>query len=67
MIDAMIIFIVSGIALSASLVACALWWEASKRCDELEMDMTTMNLRLTMAETVIRRIDKRLEDGHGND
>ena len=57
----MIIIGVSGIALSASLVACALWWEAGKRIDELEMGMANMNLRVTMAETVIRRIDKRLE------
>lgn len=62
-----IIIGVSCIALSASLVACALWWEAGKRIDDLEMSMANMNLRVTMAETVIRRIDKRLDDGHGND
>lgn len=42
MIDVMIIFIVSCIALSASLVACALWWEAGKRIDELERCMASM-------------------------
>lgn len=58
----MIVAVVSGIALSASLVACALWWEASSRIDELERDMASMNQRVLMAEMVIRRIDKRLED-----
>ena len=58
----MVITIVSCIALSASLVACALWWEACKRIDELERDMANMNLRVLMATEVIRRIDKRLED-----
>ena len=67
MIDVMIIFIVSCIALSVSVYACALWWEAGKRIDELERGMASMNQRVLMAETVIRRIDKRLEDGHGND
>ena len=62
MIDVMIIFIVSCIALSASLVACALWWEAGKRIDELERNMSNMNLRVLMNSEVIRRIDKRLED-----
>ena len=57
-----VITIFSGIALPASLVACALWWEAGKRIDELEMSVANMNLRVTMAETVIRRTDKRLED-----
>lgn len=63
----MIVAIVSGIALSASLVACALWWEASSRIDELERDMASMNQRVLMAEMVIRRIDKRVEDGHATD
>lgn len=62
-----IIIGVSCIALSSSLVACALWWEAGKRIDELEMGMANMNQRVLMAEMVIRRIDKRLEDGHGTD
>lgn len=60
MIDVMIIFIVSCIALSASLVACALWWEACKRIDELERDMANMNLRVLMAETVIKRVEKKV-------
>ena len=63
----MAIAIVSCIALSASVCACALWWEAGKRIDELERDMAGMHLRILMATEVIRRIDKRLEDGHGND
>lgn len=63
----MVITIVSGIALSASVCACALWWQESTRIDELERDMASMHQRVLMVETVIRRIDKRLEDGHGND
>lgn len=62
-----VITIVSCIALSASVYACALWWEAGKRIDELEMGMVNMNLRVLMANEIIRRIDKRLEDGHGSD
>lgn len=62
MMFGMIVAIVSGIALSASLVACALWWEASGRIDELERDMASMNQRVLMSEMVIRRIDKRLEE-----
>lgn len=56
-----LIAIVSCIALSASLVASALWWEESKRIDELDRDMEDINFRVLMAEEVIRRIDKRLE------
>lgn len=59
-----IIIGVSCIALSCSLVACALWWEAGKEIDELERGMANMNMRVLMVSEVIRRIDKRLEDGH---
>lgn len=62
-----VITIVSGIALSASVCACALWWCEVDRIDKLEMDMASMNLRVLMAEMVIRRIDKRLENGHATD
>lgn len=62
MIDVTIIFIVSCIALPALVCACALWWEAGKEIDELERGMANMNLRVLMAETVISRIDKRLEE-----
>ena len=63
----MVITIFSGIALSASVCACALWWQESTRIDELERNMANMNLRVLMATEVIRRIDKRLEDEHGAD
>ena len=59
-----IIIGVSCIALSLSLVACALWWQESTRIDELERGMANMNQRVLMVSEVIRRIDKRLEDGH---
>jgi hypothetical protein len=62
MIDATIILIVSGIALSVSMCACALWWHEVDRMVEIERDMANMNLRVLMAETVIRRIYKRVED-----
>lgn len=54
--------IVSCFALSSSMAASALWWQESKRIDELERDISDMNQRILMAEEVIRRIDKRLED-----
>lgn len=52
-----VITIVSCIALSASVCACLLCWQESTRTDELERDMANTNLRVLMAETVIRRID----------
>lgn len=57
-----VITIVSCIALSVSVCACALWWQESTRIDELERDMASMNLRVLMVSEIIRRIDKRLED-----
>ena len=59
--------IVACIALSASVCACGLWWHEAGRIDELERDMANMHQRILMAETVIRRIDKRLEDEHATD
>lgn len=58
----MIVAIVSCIALSASVCASALWWEKSKRIDELERDMSNMNQRVLMAETVIKRVERRVMD-----
>lgn len=56
------IAIVSCIALSASLVASALWWDESKRIDELEMDISDIRNHSLMAHDVIRRIYKKLDE-----
>lgn len=45
MIDVMIVFIASCIALSASLVACALWWEASKKIDIVIQQLADFTIR----------------------
>lgn len=54
--------IVACIALSASVCAWGLWWGESKRANELERDMAGMHLHILMAEEVIRRIEKRMEE-----
>ena len=58
----MTLIIVSAIAFAMSFAALVTAWCIILNLDEYEEDLSNHHMRLTMAETVIKRIEKRVMD-----